>query len=100
MRVEPLPTVKPVVPVRPTAPIKKSLALDVEMVTLELVPASPLLVAGMAPLLSNGEAVLAPLTPNATPAEFTDALRFTVMVIDPLELHMAYHVSRLLLGAA
>lgn len=45
---------------------------------------------------SKGEAVSAPLTPNATAAALDEPVKVIVIVIVPLEGHTAYHVSKCL----
>lgn len=45
---------------------------------------------------SKGEAVLAPLTPNATAAALEEPVIVIVIFIDPLEGHIAYQVSKCL----
>jgi hypothetical protein len=71
----------------------KSLALDVDLVTLAEVPLPELDTASP----SKGEAVSAPLTPNATAAALVEPLKVIVIDIDPLKDRTAYHVSKCLL---
>ena len=69
----------------------KSFALLVVFVALAEVPAE--LSVAYAALPSNGEAVLAPLTPKAnTDVPVVGALKLIVIVVVPLEVWIAYHV--------
>lgn len=79
-------------PKTPMAPMIKSLAGAVGMITLPPTPC-PELLAGV---MSQGEAVLAPLTPNTTAAAQLGVVGLKVIVrspTGPLEDLFAYHVS-------
>jgi len=91
-------TVKPVPAVREflfdvsNVPMTKSLSCVVVIEALA-VPLSPLLVCAVP---SNGEAVLAPDTANTVAAQWlAPPFRDMLIVTDPAEGIMAYHVSRL-----
>ena len=78
----------------PTAPIMKSLALEVEIVTVAAVPAVPEADLGIRAFESKGETVFAPDIPKATPAPKVEPESVIVMVTVPLEDQIAYQVSR------
>ena len=75
----------------------KSLAFDVEMVTLagEFEPVAEFRTEAFG---SNGDAVFAPDIPNAFTAQFwSEPVNVVVIVIEPLPVHIAYQSSKSLL---
>ena len=94
--VKPFPAVSVGTTSIPTAPTIISLAFCVVISLLAVVEADvDVAVCGAPP--SKGDTVLAPLMPNATAAVPVELVHVMVIVMAPLEDHVAYQVSNLVL---